>query len=243
MDTPILVSLLSAAVALISAGFAAISQRRLKRFEATLRREEIETERREVAERLVSRYREPLAHAAFDLQSRLYNILRQDLVGAYYARGSAREKAYVVDNTAFLIAQLFAWIEIIRIEAQFLDLGEETQTQRLGELLETIAGLWSRDDLPGSLRIFRGEQRGIGEEMIETAPDGRTCIGYSVFQRRVEHDENPFLNHLCRDLTDFARGGGTEVVRLSFLQPALIDLVDFLDPHSARFPQKRRERV
>ncbi len=149
----------------------------------------------------------------------------------------------MVDNTAYLIAQLFAWIEIIRVEAQFLDLGEEAATRRPGELLDTIAGLWSRDDIPGSLRIFRGEQRGIGEEMVESAPDGRACIGYSTFLRSDEGVERPFLDRLRGAVETFAARGGAEVVRLSLLQQALIDLIDFLDPDCARFPAERREKV
>jgi hypothetical protein len=67
-------------------------------------------------EEVVSRFKDPLAHAAYDLQSRTFNILKQAFLNRYYANGAAREKEYAVENTVFLLAQFLGWTEIIRQE-------------------------------------------------------------------------------------------------------------------------------
>ena len=45
-----------------------------------------ERSREEVAEQLLRQYRDPLVRAAFDLQSRLYNIIANDLASRVQAR-------------------------------------------------------------------------------------------------------------------------------------------------------------
>jgi hypothetical protein len=52
-----------------------------------------------------SKYREPLASAAFDLQSRIYNIIQQGFFNAYFTNGNERARLYAVVNTMFLFAQ------------------------------------------------------------------------------------------------------------------------------------------
>ena len=51
-----------------------------------------------------SNFSEPLARSAYDLQSRLYNIIRQNLIEIYLTHGNEREKSYVRNNTAFLVS-------------------------------------------------------------------------------------------------------------------------------------------
>src|SRR5688572_15452980 len=44
------------------------------------------------AEKVIARFRDPLMLAAYDLQSRIFNILRQSFLKRYYTSGSALEK-------------------------------------------------------------------------------------------------------------------------------------------------------
>src|SRR5262249_50374327 len=74
-------------------------------------------------EKEISKFSEPLARAAYDLQSRFYNILQLELIDMFLVRGDDREKAYVVNNTAFLIGQYLCWTEMVRREIQYIDLG------------------------------------------------------------------------------------------------------------------------
>ena len=59
-------------------------------------------------------------HAAYDLQSRIFNILERGFLDRYYFRGSEREKEYAMENTVFLVAQFLGWTEAIREEIQKL---------------------------------------------------------------------------------------------------------------------------
>src|SRR5436190_4247631 len=125
-------------IALIAGGFSLtatlLSLRNDIRSRRTLAQVEtlrIADERRFEKAKSVARYREPLARAAYDLQSRIYNIVRQGLIYVYFTRGDAREQSYVVENTTYLFAQYFAWTEIIRKHIQVLDLGEDELTRRL----------------------------------------------------------------------------------------------------------------
>lgn len=134
MRTELIIALISAAVALTSAGIALWGQTRTTRLAAELESLRLAEQRRFEAERTVARYREPLARAAYDLQSRLYNILQQHMIVALYDKGDERERSYVVDNTSFLVAQYFAWTEIVRRDIQYIDLGRNEQTRRLARL-------------------------------------------------------------------------------------------------------------
>jgi hypothetical protein len=59
-----------------------------------LERQRQQASKEEQLEQVMSRYREPLLRAAFDLQSRLYNIVKQHFLGSYLNRGSAAEQEY-----------------------------------------------------------------------------------------------------------------------------------------------------
>ena len=65
---------------------------------------------------LVRAYRNPLLRAAYDLQSRIWNVH-----GGFRGRGDT-EQDYVVTNTLYVLAEFFGWLEIVRRELQFLDL-------------------------------------------------------------------------------------------------------------------------
>ena len=82
------------------------------------------------------KYQGPLIHAVYNLQSRLFNIVERNFAGAYLTSRDAYERDYVVNNTAFVIMQYFAWTEIIRREVQFLDLTDSEKTRDLSKLQE-----------------------------------------------------------------------------------------------------------
>ena len=94
MRTELVIALISAVVALASAGLTLWGQARTTRLEAELQSLSLAEQRRFEAERTTARYREPLARAAYDLQSRLYNILQQNLLVVYYEGGDERERTW-----------------------------------------------------------------------------------------------------------------------------------------------------
>jgi len=55
----------------------------------------------------ISKFSEPLARSAYDLQSRLYNILKQNFIEVYMTNGDNRERSYVMDGW---ITPLFGYV-------------------------------------------------------------------------------------------------------------------------------------
>jgi hypothetical protein len=250
MAPELILALLSGAVALISAGIAVWGSARTARIAGQQQRQAAELahlrsleERRAESERVVSRFREPLARAAYDLQSRLYNILCLDLIDRFLVEGDAAEAGYVVDNTAFVIAQYFSWTEITRNEIQFIDLGKDEDTRRLSELQDQIYTLWNTDELGKTFRVFAGEQRAIGEILTETDSGKPRCLGYGAFLARFPRGTSPLIDSLRDDVTGLAQNLDQARSRLLGLQHSLIALLDFLDPDCIRFPRSSRTRA
>ncbi|MEM8486277.1 MAG: hypothetical protein AAF564_12065 [Bacteroidota bacterium] len=243
MATELVVAIISAGVALVAAGITIWGQTRSTRLAAQLRREEEEEKQRQASLRLLSRYREPLIHAAFDLQSRIYNILELDIVTRHFNSGTNETRSYVLNNTTYLIAQYFGWSEILRQDGLFLDLGEIEKTHRLNTIQDQIGHTWLRDDHDDALRIFKGIQRVLGEEVTVQSEMGNVCATYGAFLHLLEQEDKPFLKQLQQQVAAMLGNPEASRSRLIQLQHAFIDLIDFLDPRFIRFPKERRSRL
>lgn len=243
MSTELLVALISAAVALSVAALTVWREIKSRRLEAEFEKWKLTEERRIELEKALSRYREHLARAAYDLQSRLYNILEQGLISAYLVLGGERERTYVVENTVFLFAQYLAWTEIIRRDIQFIDLGRDEQTRQLARLQDEVYSLFQTDRFHPTFRIFAGEQRAIGERMVRKGASGSDCIGYGAFLDRATELQDPLLEHLREDVQNLSTRLEAARPRLIALQHALIDLLAFLDPDVLRFPETSRSKI
>ena len=211
-------------------------------------------ERRLEVEEIHARYRDALLRAAYGLQSRLYNILG-GIARDYPGRGSADR--YVEDSTLWLIGQYFGWVEAMRRDAQFLDVG----SVRSARLLESALGrveegfLSDQETKDNHLIIFRVDQQAIGELMIdEQASRGghARCIGYIDFEHRLTDDGfNSRFAPLRKDVQAVVQfhsrkdnergeaGPGAPGERIRFIQHRLIDLISLLDPKRRRFPDRR----
>src|ERR1700674_5161614 len=100
MSVELTISVVSAVVALASAIIAALLGARAGRQQLELRAE-IEKQgemrrRQEQREDLMSRIRDPLLQAAFDLQMRIFNIVDQGFLTAYLLHGSDEERVYAM---------------------------------------------------------------------------------------------------------------------------------------------------
>jgi hypothetical protein len=243
VTTDLVIALVSGAVALAAGALAVWGQFRSTRLSAKLEALRLGEQRRIESEKALSRYREPLARSAYDLQSRLYNILEQGLVRVYLDKGNKRERSYVVENTTFLLAQYLAWTEIIRREIQFIDLGEDEQTRQLARLQDDIYSLLQTDGFGRPFRIFAGEQRAIGESMICEGVRGLECVGYATFLDGLAKFPDALLEPIREDVRNLSARLAEARPRLVALQNALIDLLAFLDPEFIRFPEDRRWKI
>jgi hypothetical protein len=198
--------------------------------------------------------RDPLLRAAFDLQSRFYNIVARDFLGEYLRDGSQDDKQYAVMSTLWILGQYLGWVEILRREVQYLDLGSQAANRTLQLRLSDISAALASDSRREHhlFVIFRADQRAIGEFMVtsrETETGGRRpdCLGYSEFLVRFQEtkaesngeDGPPLLAWASRYEEDLAAASASapDALRLVRVQRRLIDLVDLLDPDRVRYPE------
>jgi hypothetical protein len=211
--------------------------------------------RLERAEDLATRFREPLLQAAYNLQSRLYNIAKQDFLGRFLtaAEASQQERDYAVRNTLYLFGQYLAWVEIIRREAQYVDPRSRENNrvivERLEHIRDRLADSHRIDDRP--LRLFRGEQRAVGELMLVpvATPVGDLprweCLGYASFVDKLTTDPKfgGWFAPLEEGIETLAKEAPQFPPRITEVQHALIDLIDVLDPEHERVPAKFRGKM
>jgi hypothetical protein len=92
MSVELAVSTISAILALAGAAITALLSARAARerlvLQAEIERQDAIRHKQEERQDLMHRIRDPLLWAAFDLQSRIYNIVCQNFLNAYLLRGS-----------------------------------------------------------------------------------------------------------------------------------------------------------
>lgn len=226
----ILAALLSAAVAIRQSQMDERLARLRAQLEDEVHRRQALFDRQLLAEDVLTRYREPLAAAAFDLQSRLFNLLRLNFFGKY---GGTDERAEVARKTTlFRLAQYFGWTEILRRDIQFLSFPEDQDTRRVAGLQSQIAKCFLTDAYSPGLMIWSDEQRAIGEAMIVREQDKTFCMGYAAFEKECEGDFAAWYRRLGRGFEDASAQG-----RLREAQHLLCDLVEALDKKRVRYTE------
>jgi hypothetical protein len=213
----------------------------------------LEEERRaktkaELVAELMARYRDPLLQAANDLQSRIYNIIQQGFLQTHYCHGTDSTREYARENTLYVLADYLGWVEIVRREVRFLDLGDEVANRSWTERLIGVRRTLLRDSFSSRFRLFNGQQRAIGEIMIERNGDKEErleTVGYAGFlARRRDPEFDRWFVDLRADIEALAdepdAGHGD---RLVALQRALVELIDLLDPRYLRIESSERRQL
>ena len=257
-DGKIWAALITALIALAGTAFTAYMARRnrieqdrfkldtdrtMARLAADLTAERDRRLARDEVEKVTSKFKEPLLHAAYDLQSRIFNIMRRGFLPAYLINGSPREQQYAVENTLFLVAQFLGWTELIRQEIRFVDLASDNETRQLRELQDSMYSEFQTDAYGKGFRLFAGEQRAVGELMIDRSGDAPRCIGFAAFLTSRKAPIDVWLDPLRDDVKQMAVDLQPYSKRLGKIQHALIDLLEFLDPEYVRFPQRSRGKI
>jgi hypothetical protein len=250
MSVEVLVALISAGVAVCSALVTAFTATRSARLEHALSLQRARLERLEVHEDLTSRYREPLLLAAFHLQARIYNVVESGFVARHMSSTDPEERDYARASTLYRVGDYFGWIEILRRDLQFLDLGEEQKTSELVERLDVVSHTFSNTEwFPTSVfRLFRDEQRALGEVMLEPV-DGESrryqCIGYATFVERLEQDSGftRWFSRLSKEVDKLIDPVPGQLDRLIKVQLALINVISCIDRDGRRFPVAHIKRL
>jgi hypothetical protein len=247
LSPELIVAALSAVLSLGAAILGARANRRAKELDFELERRKKQEDAAAVAQRILHRYRDPLLDAAQTLQSRSFNIVANGYLATFLHCDDPDEEAYARKYTVFAVAEYMTWVEIVRRELRFLDVGDEDRNRQLmARLTQTQVTLQS-DKIRGPFRVFRGRQRAIAELMM--TPTGATegprkeCIGYAAFCDRLDEDE-AFAGWFTRLLDEVdALVNRDNDDRIIQLQNDLVDLIDHLDPKALRIPPHFRQRL
>jgi hypothetical protein len=253
MKPEVVTSIISALVAAMSAIVSIYGQIRVARLSDRLAKQREAQSREAQTAALMSKYRDPLLRSAIDLQSRLFNI-HQNRVLDNFAQRCLSEQDYLINNTLYVFAEYFGWVEILRREIQFLDLGDLELNRSLSELLVNITKAFGtnkfngKDNFDSTFQLFNGEQRAIGEIMMKPRAAeqilGYECIGYAAF---VEKMSDPVFARwfikLKEDLDVIIKQSKIGGERLILIHSRLIALIDFLDPHCIRVALKYRTKI
>jgi hypothetical protein len=214
--------------------FKAESNREVEVLKADLQDRADRDRRDRESQATLSLYREPLTAAAFELQSRIYNIIELHFLQEYAQPGGERVED-AIKSTLFKFAQYFGWREILRNEIHFLRFPEESETRAVGELLASIDEAFNDDELGPAFMLWRDEQRALGELMVVRGAGPRTLLGYFDFFELYE--TNPYMRRWFARLEQALRDGvAANDDRLAVVQRLLRQLVMRLDPNGLQYP-------
>ncbi|MGW5637986.1 hypothetical protein [Streptomyces sp. NPDC003832] len=194
----------------------------------------------------MTQYGASLAWAAFDLQSRLHNVLGRRYFELFLTGGSRQDAELARRSTVFVVAEYLGWVEILRRDVQFLDLGRTEPNRKVMTQLSRISETFGKSPAhSGEFSLFRIQQRAIGAVMIhpESAPGHRRCLDYPEFCARLDTDDRfgAWFSQLLQDVDAVAADITAGEARLATLQRQLVELIDLLDPDAVRFPQFHRQ--
>ncbi len=221
--------LLFSTFSVVLSGYMSVRQQRIS---ATLRLEESRRAKEESALAAAQRVYEPMAQAAAELQSRIYNIVENDwvtLTKRYEGHGD-----YPTKSTAFLFAHYFGWVEARR-QSVLDSSGKGGRDDTVQTLLDGVTKIMRRGDDSEGFSFFSAEQRAIGELMFfwEVVPDNGLRIphvlGYAAFSARYA-DDDAFRRWFTPVDAGMARVAEGDNTRLVDIQAALVHLILELDP-------------
>jgi hypothetical protein len=249
MRPEIVIAVVSAVVSLVSVLVTAVAAYRTTVIGHRLQEQARERTRAELAEELFRHYREPLLWSAQSLQSRLFNGIERGFLRRYLHCGDQADERYVRDNTVYVLAEYLGWLEIIRRDQRLLDLETIGNTKELFRAIADTSHILATEGMTGPFRLFRGQQRAIGELMVNRSEltNGATheVLGYASFCQRLDEDPQfaAWFDRLRLEVETIESEGKDGNERLVHLQSKLIDLIDVLDPDGDRLPRPQRARL
>jgi hypothetical protein len=240
----IVVALIAGVFSLLAAGISfwtSVQNDKNSKDIAELQIKEKDRETAEQRQKEMSYYSEPLARAAYDLNNRIYNILRQNLIGVYLVNGNEREQSYVVDSTVFDIAQYLCWTEIVRRDIQYIDTGVSENTRQFQLVQIRITRAFATDGIRSPVfRLFAVEQQAVGEALRQINVKQKwECMGYGTFLKTFPRGADKYIDGLRDDVEKLRAGTEVAAERLQRIKDRLAELLDLLDPEAIRFPEYR----
>jgi hypothetical protein len=227
-----LITILTVVLSVFSVVLSGFFGVRTTRLAHTLEEDRARRMEEESAIKAAERVYEPLAQAAAELQSRIFNIVETGwvpLMKRYESHGD-----YAITSTAFLFAHYFGWIEARR-QAVLGSSGEGRRDEHVQELIDGVLKTLRRSEDSEGFLFFTTEQRAIGELMCtwevhpETGNRTVNVMGYAAFEKRY-HSDPEFAKWFVPINAGMSLVSNGDVRRLIDIQRALVALIDKLDP-------------
>jgi hypothetical protein len=213
MDAQLIAALIAAAVAIASAVLGVLNSRKLADYQAEV--DERTAQQQRIREEVL-RWTNPVLDAVDSLESRLDNILNDDLDLALRKHRQDRpvdpdwavSYDYVLPSTLFLFANYFAWIRLMQEKLSF-ELFESKQVEeRFFEAMWRVSNTlshWSRDELRGAGRdtqVFALQQRAIGEAVIKRDAEDPRPMTIPEFLSAYNNKREPTFNATLEPLRE-----------------------------------------
>ena len=227
-----IITILTVVLSVLSVVLSGIFGVRTTRLSHKLEEDRAKRLEEESAIKAAERVYEPLAQAAAELQSRIFNIVESGWVGLmkrYESHGD-----YALTSTAFLFAHYFGWIEARR-QAVLGSSGEGRRDEHVQELIDGVLKTLRRSEDSEGFLFFTTEQRAIGELMCswethpETGARSVNVMGYAAFEKRY-HSDPEFEKWFVPVTAGMSLVSTGDNRRLVSIQRALVALIDKLDP-------------
>ncbi|MDA0167068.1 hypothetical protein OM076_42805 [Solirubrobacter ginsenosidimutans] len=210
-----------------------VAKSELAKLDDQLAREREERHQKLDSAAVLARYGDPLIHATFFLQQRLFQILRDDGRGyGPYLRGGARQEL-AVRSTLYRFGEYLTWREIVRREIQFLPFEDKGENRRVQQLTGDISRTLATDDegYGTDFMLWVEEQRAIADLMIVTRSDVTACLGFADFMEQFDSKFERWFKNFGASLSD----ADPPRRRLTDLFNMLLTLGDALDPENLRY--------
>jgi hypothetical protein len=237
--------------------------------------------RKQRVEEKVRKYSDPLLQAASDVELRIQTLLKKGIKdnwlksnvikelerGEGFLKDSCKGLGYFFLSTVYVFARYFAWVEILRREAGFLDFPRGKASVNFYGILHRINNafryteLWQSNNKKPPVKdctvLYRHIQSAIGEIMIIERNKELNCISFREFVDKYKDAQNAQFRFWLRNLMSYFEDlsdidiaqieqvliekGEYRVLRLIAIQYWYFKLVQFLDPKFEKVEPRNEE--
>ncbi|OAL03932.1 hypothetical protein IQ06DRAFT_291569 [Phaeosphaeriaceae sp. SRC1lsM3a] len=255
-NTELIVPLVLAVLGLLSSAISLLYGRRNQKkadIEAGRLNERLEefksqVERKETVWTLTEKYGPPLLVAAYDLQSRLYELVEYPISRQHLTKPEGLEDLKVF--SCYLLAQYLAYAHILRTKTGYLSFSfsDDERLKSIRKIMYMIdEELDRRRDANGqnvgvwpAARILVGERMMDKTSEVNAALDGGLGVqvkGWDQFRKEFDEGFREPMGYFCEWIDLMLEGrkinNWTWDAPLRVMQHLLVDLVEVLDEHRA----------
>ncbi|KAH7395049.1 hypothetical protein DE146DRAFT_658964 [Phaeosphaeria sp. MPI-PUGE-AT-0046c] len=253
-NTELIVPLALAVLGLLSSAISLLYGRRNQkkadeeagRLDKELEAFKSQVDRKETVWTLTEKYGPPLLVAAYDLQTRLYELVEYPISRQHLTKPEGLEDLKVF--TCYLLAQYLAYAHILRTKVGYLSFNDDARLQSIRKIMYMIdEELDRRRDAEGNnvgvwpaARILVGERMMAVPSEVNAALDGGLGVqvkGWDQFRKEYNEGFREPMGYFCEWIDLMLEGRKTKQptwdAPLRCMQHLLVDLVDFLDKDGA----------